>query len=404
MKNFKRIISLFLLAVLCLGALTSCMETKSKAVATYDGSNHIYEDDSDFSDFYNLNRYFYSYHNGDKNTSTSEYNDILSDAVKETITVRVFEAILAENGIAIDMETVLAEADIDRASFDTSYDGGFAGFCEDWGVSENVFILYNKYEALKDAAEALATDIVVTDAEAKAYYDKNPEKYFKTPHYDINTIFLQVLDPSNEQQMHEAYDDAMLYIDLLNSGRSWESVKDAALIKYNEGRGMIFSSEFSCLNHVHITNFLNILDIDTAIQVIEDEFTAANGMSFAEMFPAGFEAYAEENELEPETKEYNKALELYMSHASTLYNLQFQYAISTYWAEGTTYEKPIYNAVYNSYVVVTFTRMEEENVTITFEEAKEDIAKILEKSKREKFVDNYISQLMDKLKVQIQYK
>ena len=195
MKNFKRIISLFLLAVLCLGALTSCMETKSKAVATYDGSNHIYEDDADFSDFYNLNRYFYSYHNGDKNTSTSEYNDILSDAVKETITVRVFEAILAENGIAIDMETVLAEADIDRASFDTSYDGGFAGFCEDWGVSENVFILYNKYEALKDAAEALATDIVVTDAEAKAYYDKNPEKYFKTPHYDINTIFLQVLDP-----------------------------------------------------------------------------------------------------------------------------------------------------------------------------------------------------------------
>ena len=404
MKNFKRIVSLFLLAVLCLGALTSCLDTSSKTVATYDGSNHIYEDDADFSDFYNLNRYFYAYHNGDKNASTSEYNDILSDAVKQTIIVRVFEALLAEHEITIDMDTIAAEADSDKASFDAFYEGGFAGFCKEWGVSQNVFLLYNKYEALKDAAEELVEDVTVTEAEAEVYYDKNPEKYFKTPHYDINTIFLQVLDPSNESQMTEAYNDAMLYIDLLNTGRSWESVKDTALIKYNENRGMLFSSSFSCLNHVHVTNFLNILDIDTAIQVLEDEFTDANGMSFAEMFPGGFEVYAEENKLKPETKEYNKALEIYMNHASTLYNLQFQYAITTYWVEGMTYEKPIYNAVYNSYVVVTFTRMEEENVTITFEEAKEDIAKILEKSKREKFVDNYISQLMDKLKVQIQYK
>jgi hypothetical protein len=257
---------------------------------------------------------------------------------------------------------------------------------------------------LKENAEKLMSEPTVNDEEAKEYYDKNPEKYFKTPHYDVNTLFLQVLDPSDENQMHEAYEDALLYIDMLNTGRSWESVRDTAFLKYNKNHGRIFPEQFSCLNHVSMKHFLNIIDIETEIKIVKSEFAAKYGMSFEEMFPGGFEAYVKENSLKSETKEYSKALEIYMNYASKLYNIQFEYAIRTAWEAGVTYEKPIYNAVYNSYVVVTFTRIEEEDITITFKEAKEDIIEILKKTKKEKAVDDYISHLMDDLKVQIQYK
>jgi uncharacterized small protein (DUF1192 family) len=87
--------------------------------------------------------------------------------VKQTVTVRVLEGILAEHKITIDMENVEAEAESDKTTFDTYYEGGFEKFRADWGVSEDVFILYNKYEALKENAEKLMSEPTVNDEEAK---------------------------------------------------------------------------------------------------------------------------------------------------------------------------------------------------------------------------------------------
>ena len=404
MNILKRIGALCFVLALSVIMLTSCNEKKSEIVAKYDIDKYVYADDADFADFYNLNRYFYSYKSGENedDIDNAEYNTILSEAVKETIIVRVFEEEIKEYDYSLDMEKIKYKADNDIASFNAAYEGGFEKFCEDWDLSENVFLLYNKYEAMKDIAKNFL-EVEITDREAKKYYDENPEKYFKTPHYDISTIYLQLSDPSDNKAINRTYNDAMLYIGMLNSGRSWESIKETAFYKYNE-EGMIFTKQLTGLNHVSMKHFLNVIDLETELAVAEEEFAAANGMKFSEMFPGNFEQYALENELKPETKEFNRALEIYMSHASKIFNIEFRYAVKNYWEEGKTYHKPIYHAAYDSFVIVTFTRIEEENVNITFEEAKEEIVEILTETEKEKSVENYISQRMSELKVRIYYK
>lgn len=403
MKNIKRVIALFIVFAMSVIVLSSCENKKTQVVATYSGDKYVFENDADFADFYNLNRYFYAYETGETELESSDYNKLLSNAVKETIMVRIFEDELASRNYELDVEEILKEASNDVATFDSVYEGGFEKFCEDWGVSENVFVLYNKYEAMRDIAKGYI-NVKIDENEAIKYYNNNPEKYFKTPHYDISTIYLQVLDPSNKNEMSKAYNDAMLYIGLLNMGRSWESVRETALLKYNAADGRIFSEYLSMLNHVSMQRFLNALDKETALEIVENEFLAKNGMKFEEMFPGGFNAYVRENGIYAETKEYSNALEIYMKHASKVYDIEFEYAVKNFWEEGKTYSEPIYHAAYDSYVIVTFTRVEEENVTITFEEAKEDIVKILEEEAKEKEVENYISKRMNELKVRIHYR
>ena len=80
------------------------------------------------------------------------------------------------------------------------------------------------------------------------------------------------------------------------------------------------------------------------------------------------------------------------------------YAITNFWENGTTYYKHIYHSGYNSYVVMTFSRIEEENIKIELEDAKEEIIKILEEQKKDKAAENHISKKMAELKVQINYK
>ena len=403
MRKFKKIIAAFLALALSALLLASCNNEEEKAVAVYDGDKYIYEDDADFSDFYNLNRYFHAYESGDEAESKSEYNTILSAAVKQTVVLRLAEEKMGVHGTTIDMQKVNQAAASDEATFESTYQGGFEKFCSDWGLSENVFVLYYKYEAIKDMEKNLI-EVNVTDAEAEKYYRQNPDKYFKTPHYDVNTLFLQVIDPSNEDKMDEAYDDALIYMQMLNSGRTWDSVKTTALKKYNSGSGLMFSEHLSRLNHVSMQYFFEVENLEEALAERNKEFFDENGMSFKEMFPNCFEAYVAENSLMGGTKEFNEALEKYMKYATDVYNIEFNYAITNFWEKGKTYEKPIYHHAYNSYVLLTFTGIEEENVTIDFEDAKESIIEILTEDKKEKEVEDHISQEMNDLKVRIYYK
>ena len=427
MRNFRKLIAVFMALAVFAVMLVSCGDDKEKPVAVYDGDQYIYENDEDFSDFYNLNRYFYAYESGDEASTYSEYNTVLSNAVKQTVMIRILGDRIALHGIELDEAQILSEADSDKAAFDSSYKGGFAGFCSDWNVSENVFLRLNLYEAIKDLEKQHA-EVEVTDEEAERYYKKNPEKYFKTPHYDVQTLFLQVRDPSNAAEMKATYNDALIYIQMLNSGRSWDNVKRNATFKYNEANGLIFSEHLSMLNHVSMKYFFEVEDLDASLNEISEQFvnqysdafkekypdiigkTVGEGtikntpLTFDDIFPKGFDAFVSERKLERGTKEYNFVLEAYMNYSQKVYNTEFNYAITKYWKNGTTYTKPIYHSGYNSYVVVTFSHIEEENITIEFEDAKEEIIKILEDQKKDKAAENHISQKMNELKVQINYK
>ncbi len=427
MRNFRKLIAVLIALAVFAVVLASCGDDKEKPVAVYDGDQYIYESDEDFSDFYNLNRYFYAYEIGDEASTYSEYNTVLSNAVKQTVMLRILGDKIVFHDVELDEEKIRTEAEVDKATFESSYKGGFAGFCNDWGVSENVFLRHNLYEAIKDIEKQKA-EVEVTDEEAKRYYIKNPEKYFKTPHYDVQTLFLQVRDPSNATEMESTYNDALIYIQMLNSGRSWESVERQASFKYNEANGLIFSEHLSTLNHVSMKYFFEVEDLDASLNKVSEQFvnhyseafkerfpdligkTVGEGtikntpLTFEQIFPNGFDAFVSEHKLERGTKEYNFVLEAYMNYSQKVYDTEFNYAITKYWKNKTTYTKPIYHSGYNSYVVVTFSHIEEENVTIEFEDAKESIIEILEDQKKEKAAENHISQKMNELKVQINYK
>ena len=427
MKNFRKFMAVLLALALSAIMLASCGSNKGKTVAVYDGNQYIYEDDEDFSDFYNLNRYFYAYESGSHASTSSEYNTVISNAVKQTLMVRLLGEESSLHGFEIDMELVYAEAEKDKVVFESTYGGGFAQFCEDWGVSESVFIRLNVYEAIKEVEKKHA-EVEVTDEEAEKYYRKNPEKYFKTPHYDVQTIFLQVRDPSSQAEMKTAYNNALIYIQMLNSGRSWEDVKRQASFKYNEDNGCIFSEHLPVLNHVSMKYFFEVEDLDASLNAIDEEFTSKYSSVFKEMFPdivgntigeggiknspltfeqifpKGFDAFVKDRRIERGTREYSLVLEAYMNYSQKVYDTEFNYAITNFWKDGTTYTKPIYHPGYNSYVIVTFSRIEEEKITIEFEDAKEEIIKILEDQKKDKAAENHISHKMDELKVQIKYK
>ena len=427
MRNFRKLIAVFMALAVFAVMLASCVGEKEKPVAVYDGNQYIYESDEDFSDFYNLNRFFYAYEIGSEASTSSEYNTVLSNAVKQTVMTRILGEELLLHGVELDEAKILARAEADKATFESTYDGGFAQFCVNWGVSEKVFVRYNLYEAIKDIEKQNA-EVEVSDEEAERYYKKNPEKYFKTPHYDVQTLFLQVRDPSNEREMKATYNDALIYIQMLNSGRSWESVQRQASFKYNEANGLVFSEHLSTLNHVSMKYFFEVEDLEASVAEIEEQFinnysdafkerfpdlvgkTVGEGtikntpLTFDEIFPGGFDNFVSERKIERGTKEYSFVLEAYMSYSQKMYETKFNHAITKYWKSGTTYSTPIFHAGYNSYVVVTFSRIEEDDITITFEEAKEEIIKILEDQKKDKAAENHISEKMSELKVQINYK
>ena len=427
MRNFRKLIAVFMALAVFAVMLVSCGDDKEKPVAVYDGDQYIYESDEDFSDFYNLNRYFYAYERGDEASTYSEYNTVLSNAVKQTVMLRVLGDEIVLHGIKIDEEKIRAEAETDKSTFESSYRGGFAQFREDWGVSEDVFLRHNLYEAIKEIEKQHA-EVEVTDEEAERYYKKNPEKYFKTPHYDVQTLFLQVRDPSNEAEMKATYNDAIIYIQMLNSGRSWDSVQRQASFKYNEANGLVFSEHLSTLNHVSMKYFFEVEDLDATLNKISEQFvnsysdlfkekfpdlvgkTVGEGtikntpLTFDQIFPKGFDAFVSEHNLERGTKNYNFVLEAYMSYSHKVFDAEFNYAITKYWKDETTYSTPIYHSGYNSYVVVTFSHIEEENITIEFEDAKEEIIEILKDQKKDKEAENHISKKMNELKVQINYK
>ncbi|MBQ8403440.1 MAG: hypothetical protein IJX55_03320 [Clostridia bacterium] len=401
MKNIKKFIVLMLVFAVCTVMFASCGNKKDEAVASFGGDSYIYADDKDFSDFYNLFTYYYKIESVEEEMSTLEYNIILRNSVQATVEMRLLEDESARRGYFIDMEEVEAEAYEDQKVFENAYPGGFATFCEHWGLSEDVFLTVNKYEALQELAkENFFTTQTVKEEEALAYYEKNKDDFIKKPHYEIKELFLQVTKDTNKEAV---YNDAKVYIGMLNSGRSWESVLNTAKIKYNLENGMIFSHYLTGSEIIEKNNLETIGSTNNLMNEVFKNFEEKYGITYSEMFPDGFDAYIEKNEIEEGSFTYKKVLEAHMTYCSEVYNVEMNYAVTEKWETGKCYSFPIYHGGFESYVVLYFSSVEDEEGEVSFEQAKEDIIELILEERREKAFEDFISRRMDEANLQIKY-
>lgn len=401
----KRIIAFLLIALMLPALLVSCVEKRdSELVATFDGG-YIYADDSDYSDLYNLNMYYYSNETGADAMGSYEYNTVKSLAVKSTVTMRILEDEIARRGYSVDMAEVEANARRDEEIFENAYKGGFAAFLEDWDLSEEVFVTFNKLKAMQDIAkEFFVTIEKVNETDAHEYFVENGDDFVNEPHFEVNTIFLQVNDPSKRFNHTAVYLDALIYIEMLNSGKPWSSVANTASMKYNIDNGMIFSHYLTGINKISKSDFIYIYDLKTELNALSERFESENGVKFEEMFSDGFEKYVKDNGLVKNTKSYNEAWEKYMNYCSDKFMLEFRNAITEHWRSGNTYSKPLYHGGYNCYVVLTFAHKEDDMVDeVTFESVRDDIiAKLTDERKSEAY-DDFISRKLYEARVQIKY-
>ena len=190
---------------------------------------------------------------------------------------------------------------------------------------------------------------------------------------------------------------------MLNSGKSWESVRDTVARKYNLEHGMYFSHYLTGGQIISKSDFIRVNNLNTAVKELNDEFKFKNGISFEEMFPKGFHVYAEENKLSENTTEYNKAWEKYMNYYAKRYILEFRYAITANWETGKTYTYPMYHGGYDSYIILTFSNVKDDEGHITYEEAKEDIINKMKAERQENALEDYISKMLNEAGVQIRY-
>ena len=403
MKTLKKIVAIALLLSCMAMIFVSCDSRESNVIASFDG-NYIYNDDNDYKNFYNLNIYYYALESGEAEMSVYDYNTILGESVESTVTMRLLEQQLADRGYTIDMKAVEEAAADDREIYDKAYPGGFEMFCRHWNLSEDVFVMINKFEAMKDIVKNIFVKVDrVTEKDVEKYYNDNKDSFIQNPHFEVKTIFLQILHTADKNECESVYNDAKLYIESLNSGKSWEYVKDTVARKYNLEHGMTFSHYLTGTQSIAKSDFISVEDFTTALNQLDKEFELEHGVKFEEMFPDGFYSYAEENKLAQNTTEYNKAWETYMNYCSNRYNLEFRYAITVHWETGKTYSSPIYHSGYDSYVILTFSEMEDGEGHVTYEEAKDGIMEKMKKERQEKALESYISKMLNEAKIQIKY-
>lgn len=390
MKTTKKILSLLLAVFMLAGMLVSCGKDKGELIATY-GDNSIYENDTDYSDFFMMNSYYYVSSTGKTTLSGDDYTAVVEESVKNTIIWREMNAQFKEIGYTVDEEAVKDAALEDAQYFDSSYTGGYAAFLEAWNLSEDAFTMFNKYEAMLDVAAVKIMNVTEpTEEEVYNYYVANSADYVIDPHYSLSTIVVQATD---DVSVSEALADAKSYIDMLQSGKSWEEVKSASDIKYNIENGMMYSQFLSGEEKVYLSSFVPVSDLDAALAAIDADFKAENGVSFDEMFPEGFEAYVAANGLTGGSDAYNTADKLFYNYSAKVYNTEYAYIITTAWENGKTYAEPLYHAGLNCYAVITFNSLVEKASFESFDDVKDEISAEIFESEKETAINKYISQV-----------
>ncbi len=400
MKNIKKFIALMLVFAVCTLIFASCGNHKEKAIASF-GDSYIYEDDKDFSDFYHLFTYQYKIDSYETEISDFEHNIILREAVNTTVEMRLLEDETARRGYYVDMAKVEEEALEDKEILDKAYEGGFAAFCAQWGVSEDAFITYNKYEALQELAkENFFIMKNVKDEEALEYYEEHKDEFIKEPHYEIKELFLQVTEDTNKLAV---CNDAIVYITMLNLGKSWDYVLEYSQKKYNLKNGMIFSHYLSGTEIIEKVDVVKYGSVNNEMNEIAENFKKKYGYYYEDMFPEGFEEHIKKNNIEVGSVTYKRLFEAHMTYCSEVYSFKRNYAIMEKWQTGNAYYLPIYHGGFESYVVVYFDYIENEEGTVSFEDAKEEIIERITEERKEKNFEDFISRKVNEVDVQIRY-
>ncbi len=401
MKNIKKIIVLMLVFAVCATMLASCGNVNNKVVATVDGKGYVYEDDEDFSDFYHLYTYYYKVEYTESGKDVSIDNLILREAVNSTLELRMLEDEAERRGYSVDMAKVEAGANEDKQVLEEYYTGGFDAFCTQWNMSQNVFITLNTYEELQELAkEKFFTTKKVKDEEALAYYEKNINDFIKKPHYEVKELFLQITDNTNKVTV---YKDALIYIGILNAGRGWDFVLNTSQKKYNLENGMIFSHYLTGEEIINESEVVKNGSRDDQIQAAADSFNEKHGYYYEDMFPEGFEEYVVENEIAEGSEQYRRLFEIHMTYCSEIYKIERDYAISEKWKTGKSYSIPIYHGGFQSYIVLYFADVEDEEGEVSFEDAKDEIIELMMEDRKERTYGYFMSRKMAEIDVQIKY-
>lgn len=394
MKTTKRILAMLLVMFMLAATLVSCGKDKGEIMAVYNGDEYIYENDTDYSDFFMMKSYEYVSTTGNTTLSGDDYNSIVEESIKETIVWREMNAQFKELGYFVDEESVKEAALADAKYFDASYTGGYSAFLESWNLSEDAFTMFNKYDAMLEmAAEKIMNVTKPTEEEAHDYYMDYSYNYVVKPHYSVSTIVLQVTDTVSKD---DALADAKSYIEMLQSGRTWEEVKMAASIKYNIENGMIYSQYLTGEEKLYLESFEEINDLDATIAAIDADFKAENGVSYDEMFPNGFEAYAKSNGLTEGSDAYNKAEKIHYDYTAKVYNAQYAYIITTAWEDGKTYSEPLWHGGMNCYAIVTFNSIVDKSGFMAFDEVKDEIIEEMFEAEKENAINKYISNIYNR--------
>lgn len=372
MKTTKKILSVLLVFAMLSCLLVSCGKDKGEIIAQYNENEYVYENDTDYNDFFMLKSYQYIVSSGNTTLTNDEYNSIIEDAVKDTIVLREMKKQFKELGYSVETSAVKEATLSDAKYFDENYTGGYSAFISTWGLSEDAFTMFNEYDLmLQMAAEKIKGVSKPTEEEAYDYYLANSDLYVVPPHYSIGNIVLEVTDNVSKET---ALKDANSYIAMLASGKSWDEVKSAATIKYNYENGMMYSEMFTGTEKKYLSGFEPVNDLDAAIAEIDAEFEKENKMSFKEMFPNGFEAYLKENNItEEDSEKYNEARSLHYNYSAKVYSVTYNYLITTEWEDGKTYSTPIWHEGINSYVIVTFNSIVDKSGFKSFDDVKESI-------------------------------
>ncbi len=396
MKITKRIISLFLAAVL-LGAcvsLSSC-GNKGTLYATYE-KGKVYSEDTDFSDFLWTNIYSYAVQNNGAQLTDTEYNALIDNAIVSTVMYRQLKKHIKELDLSVDMDAVKLAAVSDAEAFEKNYTGGYEKFLKEWNVSENALQMIREYRAMI----ALIEDEVVeyekaTEQEITDHYNLNASKYYIPPSYKLGNIVLQVIDKDDAAEKAEVLADAKGYIARLQGGESWDAVKQSALIKYNSENGHFYSDTLTGTEAVAVSDFESVSDLDTKLAELEADFKEKNGKTFAEMFPDGFKAYISANSIKENSEEYKSAEEIYYNYSAAVYKAEYNYAITTAFKNGTTYSEPLYHAGFGCYCVLTFVEKTDSISYTPLDEVKDDIREELEGPRKSEAAQAYLERLYD---------
>ncbi len=343
---------------------------KGQVVAEYDG-NLVYE--SDVEDIIN----YYLMTQVTSETKDTELTNIMQDAIKTYVRMKVVETDLAAQGHFINEKALKEEY---KAAVDTiEEDMKYSDWCKSYRVSKG----FLKEELRRYAIATLynqvfENDVTVTDAEIQQYYQTHAlSDYLKPAGYYWTSVIRPVKDITSEAELAEAKAEMEAYIEKVKNGSmTLEKVNEELDKKYNKENGYD-SYAYDGADVTSVNNLLTFID--------EADFNA--------LLKAIDEAYPKKDaNADSKSEEYNQ----YMSYLGKIFEANVYYALQNL-EPGEIWSVPLQSFL--GYYMIRFDRLEPKDAFTPIEEVKSEITEKLQMQKLEELYEAYLEDLEDKYDV-----